>query len=66
MKTIKRTVLKEGYFEDGLTVKIIETRYGSFKVCYYIHCEDRHSEIGEYKTYTEALEEYENVCVTYC
>jgi len=63
---LHKTVLKDGYYEDGMSVKLMELNNGWYGVYYYIHCEDRHSEYGQYNSYSEALNAYENVIVTYC
>jgi hypothetical protein len=66
MKTIQKAVLKEGYYADGMSVIMKESKDNWYYVYYYIHCEDRLSEYGMYKDYNEALASYENIIVTYC
>ncbi|WP_079709841.1 hypothetical protein [Paraliobacillus ryukyuensis] len=66
METIKLTVLKDGYYEDGLTVKILKLSDTIYKVAYYIHCEGHHVEYSQCSTYMEALNDYEEICITYC
>lgn len=66
MNVLKKTVLKDGYYEDGMSIKLVEFKNGGYGVYYYIHCEDRHSEYGTYENYSEALSDYENIIVTYC
>ena len=66
MNILKQCTLKDGYYEDGLTVKLIKQKEELFKVLYFIHCEGRYMEYGQYKTYSEALNDYENIIVTYC
>lgn len=69
VKILRKTVLKEGYYSDGLSIILKEynTNEGAiYKVFYYVHCEDRLMEYGQYNSYNEALNDYENIIVTYC
>lgn len=61
MITIKTTVLTEGMFEDGRSVKLVQFNNGSYGIYLYIHCEDRHSEYGTYLTLHEAEEDFNRI-----
>jgi hypothetical protein len=66
MTTLKKAVLKDGYYADGMSVILKQFKNGWYGVYYYIHCEDRLSEHGQYDNYEAALSDYENIIVTYC
>ena len=65
METIKQTTLKEGYYEDGLTVKLVAFDNGMFGIYHYIHCEDRFSEYGSYHDLYEAENAYKQIIIRY-
>ena len=65
MKTIQKTVLVDGYLADGMSVVIKESNSGWFGVYLYIHCEDRHSEVGMYDNYDKAFETYQEIIETH-
>jgi len=46
MKIVEKTMLREGYGTDGLSVVLVEL--------------DRYSELNTYKTYQAALEDYKS------